>query len=455
MIIRFLAEFLFMKKYLASINSEFVLPAQTAIQSISWGNPTETISKIYRHFMTDSLYRNSIYLMLSTAVQAFFGFFFWTINARLFSPETVGLATTLISVASLISNFSLLGFNTGLVRYLSKSEAKNKTINSIFSLAIITTILMSIIYFFILRDVTPKLTFMSSNIFLSVSFIIFVTFFTLNTISDNIFIAYRSTKYVIVKNSIISILKVLSPLFLVGLGAYGIFTSVYLATAIAFLFGCIILVSKFNYIVKFIIDMKIIRNMTKLSFGNFIANYVGGLPTMLLPILITNRIDSKASAVFYIDMMIANLLFIIPMATTQSLLAEGSYNELEIKSHIKKAIFIISIILIPAVLMTVFFGNYILLVFGKTYSTEGIQLLRFLAIAGIFSAVGYITNALLNIAHRSNTLIVINTVSTVIILGLSYLLLPNGLFGVGLGFLIGQILVSLFQAIIVLKLLKI
>lgn len=44
--------------------------------------------------------------MLSTAVQAFFGFFFWVINARLFTTEEVGIATTLISVMALIGTFS-------------------------------------------------------------------------------------------------------------------------------------------------------------------------------------------------------------------------------------------------------------------------------------------------------------------------------------------------------------
>jgi O-antigen/teichoic acid export membrane protein len=60
---------------------------------------------------------------------------------------------------------------------------------------------------------------------------------------------------------------------------------------------------------------------------------------------------AKFSAFFYIYMMIASLLYMIPQTTSQSLFAEGSYNETELKVHLKKAIKIISIIIIPAIIV--------------------------------------------------------------------------------------------------------
>ncbi|GAH42108.1 unnamed protein product [marine sediment metagenome] len=56
----------------------------------------KTISKLYNYLPNDSLYRNSIYLMLSTRVMAVFGLFFWIINARLYSSEQVEIVATLI-----------------------------------------------------------------------------------------------------------------------------------------------------------------------------------------------------------------------------------------------------------------------------------------------------------------------------------------------------------------------
>lgn len=89
-------------------------------------------------------------------------------------------------------------------------------------------------------------------------------------------------------------------------------------------------------------------------------------------------------------MMIASLLYIIPMATSQSLLTEGSYSETELKVYLKKAIKIISLILIPAIIVTSLFGNYFLLAFGKECSDEEFILLKFSSISGIFISINAI-----------------------------------------------------------------
>lgn len=82
-----------------------------------------------------------------------------------------------------------------------------------------------------------------------------------------------------------------------------------IAMAIAFLVSLAFLILRFDYSIK---------------------------PIMDLPILITNSIGAKFLADFYLDMMIANLLYVIPMANFQSLFAEGSYSETELKVYLKK-----------------------------------------------------------------------------------------------------------------------
>src|SRR6185437_4704409 len=98
-----------MKKYLSMLASEIAIPA-SELGGFSLRFPELAIAKLYQHFTSDSLFRNSMYLMLSTAIQALFGFFFWIINARLFTATEVGLATTIISIGTLITSLSLLGF---------------------------------------------------------------------------------------------------------------------------------------------------------------------------------------------------------------------------------------------------------------------------------------------------------------------------------------------------------
>jgi len=413
----------------------------------------KTISKFYNYLANDSLYRNSIYLMLSTGVMAVFGFFFWIINARLYSAEQVGIGTTLISVITLISSFSLLGLGNSLIKYLPTSDKKNKKINTSFMLVGLTSIFISIFFLVFLKTFSPRLLFVRESIIFSLLFILFTVFFSLNIISENVFIAYRSSKFVLIKNTISSIVKLILPIFLVALGAYGIVVSMGIAMAVAFLVSLVFLILRFNYSPKPIIDRIVVKIMTKFSLGNYIAGFIGGLPAMVLPILITNSIGAKFSAYFYLDMMIANLLYIIPMATSQSLFAEGSYSERELKVQLKKAIKIISLILIPAILVTFLFGKYILLAFGKEYSSEGVIFLQILAISGIFLSINYIGNSIFYIKHRIKLVILVNLLGASIILSLSIMLIHQNLLGIGVGWMLGQGIISVIYLFFIKKLL--
>ncbi|GAJ18757.1 unnamed protein product, partial [marine sediment metagenome] len=137
----------------------------------------------------------------------------------------------------------------------------------------------------------------------------------------------------------------------------------------------------------------------------------------------------------------ASLLYIIPMATCQSLFAEGSHSEMELKVHLKKAIKIISIIIIPAIIVTFLFGNYILLTFGKEYSYEGFILLKLLSISGVFISIDTIGGTILKIKHKIKLLILLSLTCTTIILSLSVFFIKMNLFGivgVGIGWIVGQ-----------------
>jgi len=391
--------------------------------------------------------------MLSTGVMAVFGFFFWMINARLYSAEQVGIGTTLISIMALISSFSLLGLGNSLIKYLPTSDKKNEKINTSFMLVGLTSIFISIFFLVFLKTFSPRLLFVRESILFSLLFILFIVFSSLNIISENVFIAYRSSKFVLIKNTISSIVKLILPIFLVALGAYGIFMSIGIATAVAFLVSLIFLILRFNYLPKPMIHRIVVKKMTKFSLGNYIAGFIGGLPVMVLPILITNSIGARFSAYFYIDMMIASLLYIIPAATSQSLFAEGSYSERELKVHLNKAIKIISLLLTPAILVTFLFGKYILLVFGKEYSSEGVIFLQILAISGIFLSINYIGNSIFYIKHRIKLMILVNFIGASIILSLSIMLIHQNLLGIGVGWILGQGISSVIYLLFIKKLL--
>jgi O-antigen/teichoic acid export membrane protein len=403
------------------------------------------MKSIYDKIMGNSLYKNSIYLMLSTGVMAFFGFFFWIICARLFSAHDVGLATTIISIMSLIGSFSLLGLNSGLIRYLPGSTIKNNKINTCFTLVAIVTIIISSIFLIGLEKFSPNLLFIKESLLLSFGFIFFMIISSFNSIIESVFIAFRKAKFVLVKNTIFSLIKIALPFVFIGFGAFGIFSAYMSALLIGFGVVFLILIFKFDYKPKFILHDEVIKKIGRYSFGNYIAGFIGGLSLLLLPLIITNKISPETTAYYFMAMMIANLLFVIPEATTSSLFAEGSHDEKKLKKKTLNAIKIIAFLLIPVILAIVFFGQYVLLAFGKEYSTQGFTFLKIMALSGIFVSINSIFGIVFKVKKKIKQIIIINLIGAVAILGGSFMFIERGygLIGIGVAWIAGQIAMNL------------
>jgi O-antigen/teichoic acid export membrane protein len=161
--------------------------------------------------------------------------------------------------------------------------------------------------------------------------------------------------------------------------------------------------------------------------------------------MITNVISPTTTAYYFMAIQIANLLFVIPSATTNSLFAEGSHNEKGLNKQIRKSIRIISILLIPSIIVIILFGNYILLAFGSEYSNQGFNFLRIMALSGIFVGINSIFGGVLKVKKNVGRILWVNIIGMIIIIGGSFVLIRNdyGLMGVGIAYISGQIAMGL------------
>lgn len=406
-------------------------------------------NKIVKKFIGDSLYKNSIYLMLSSAISACLGFISWLIIARLFSAEDVGLATTMISAMGLIASLSMLGFNVGLVRFLPNSKKKNEKTNTAFTIVALTTIIVSSIFLLGLKTFSPELVFIKENLIMGIIFILFMIIYSLNSLIESIFIAFRNTKYILLKNSVFSVLKIVFPFLFIALGAFGIFSSYGSALFISVGIMFFVLARKFNYKPKFAFYDNVIKETGKYSFENYIAGFIGSASLFVLPLIITNIINPTTTAYYFMAMQIASLLYVIPTATTDSLFAEGSKNEKSLKTQVKKSLLIMSALLIPAIIIIVFFGNYILLAFGKEYSAQGFNFLKIMALSGIFVGIKFVFNSIFKVKKKILSIIIVEIIGVIIILGgsLMFIKMGLGLMGVGYAWIIGQAIISLIYGL--------
>lgn len=396
------------------------------------------IEKVYLHFKRDSLYRNSIYLMISNFTMAVFGFIFWIINARIYPSSDIGLATSLISITTLISTFSMVGLNSGLLRYLPNSKNKNEIINTVFSVSTLVAIVLSVVYIFSIPLFSPLLMTLRNDAIHAALFTLFAIFSTLNLLVDNVFISYRSSGNVLAKSILFSLLKLILPLLLFSLGAFGIFYSVSISLTVGFIAAVIILIYNFSYRIKPQIHKSVISEIATFSIGNYFINIIGSLPTLLMPTIITNSLGPRQAAYYYMPTMIASLLYIIPITVCQSLFTEGVYDKQQVNKLLKKATILILAIIVPFIVGIVFFGQYILLAFGKEYSSDGFGFLRLIILSGLFISFNTIFGTILKIENKLNKVILVSAIGSLTILVSSYMFVERGLTVLGMIWLLGN-----------------
>lgn len=400
----------------------------------------------------DLLYQNSFYMMASTALVSGSGFFFWLIVAHLYHDVEVGLATAVISVATFIMNLSILGLNYSIIRFLPKYLHRPKEKNQIISGSAVVisaaSALCAGIFLLFLPYFSPRLLFLREGAGAWL-FVFFTITISLDFFTEGIFLALRSGKYIFLKNVLVSVSKIALPVFFVGLGAVGIFSAWALAISSALVVSSYILTKQFSFRFSALFPKDKLLLMLGFSTINFVVGLLGIAPGLLLPVLITNTINPQTSAYFYVSFMIANLLYTIPYATTQSLFAEGSHDGKNFWPNVWKSLRFILSLLLPSIVVLVLIGKFILIFFGKSYSDEGVRFLQILAISGIPVSINYLGLTILNMHRRMKALLSINLVGTIIILSLSYLFRNYALTGIGFAWLIGHLAKNILYILVI------
>lgn len=400
--------------------------------------------KKLRHLYQDTLLQNSFYLMLTTGVMAVLGFAFWFVCARLFSPDEIGIATSLISAMSLISYAGLLGFNNTFVRILPTSSNKNGVINTGLLLSVGAAVVLASGYVLLLEFISPKLDIILDKPWYSIVFVVMVALATINLLTDSIFIAFRGARFnLLIDGGIMGVTKLFLPLAFVSLGSYGVFLASGSAASVALLASIIFLIVKFDYRPALSIHIQTLRNVFHYSFVNYIANLFNIAPTLILPLIVLNHLGAANAGFYYLSFTVANLLYAVVYSVSSSLFAEGSYGEVGLKKLFTRSAIIVSAIAVPSGLILALFGPAALSVFGKSYSDVASHALTILALAVPAVAAYTLGLVYLRITHRVYAVVTVNIIYMVTISGLALLWVNRGLSWIAIAWAVGNTVAAL------------
>jgi O-antigen/teichoic acid export membrane protein len=386
----------------------------------------------------DHLLNSSMYLSAASVVTALLGFVFWVISARLFSSDQVGFAASLIAAMALVNTLTLFGFDVGIIRFWN-SRTSRKLVGSCYLISGIAALFVAAGFalFYHINFEFFSGAYLILFVVLSAAWVIF-------NINDSVYIGLRKSEFVLVKQAVFSVLKLLLPWLFLGLGFFGIFGSYSVSALLSLLIVALIKPVPLSLG----IDIRLVRSVLRFSMYNYISNVFVRTRELVLPLLVIYLLGARSTAYFYLAFNVTLVFLLVPKAVSKALLAEASHQTKNIKASFRKAL-AVSLLFAAGVILFVFMaGKYVLMLYGAEYAQNSLQLLYVFAVVGVFATVNELYYALMRVQLRLNHLLIAQVMNALLTLGLAVFLLGYGLVGIGYAWLISEMVVMAYVLVV-------
>ena len=412
-------------------------------------SPWLLIRSLIHRLKSNSLLRNSIFIMGSTVITSAIGYIYWVVAARIYPAHDIGQASAFISAMTLTSIFANLGIGSALVQILPRREnghAWSLTLNICIAIGILTSLLGGIIVARALPYFSPQFAVASYHAIYTLIFIVGVALSTIATLLDQTFIAERASSNMAVRNAMFALFKLPLMVLLVQIGSLGIFSSWILALGATVILAGLVLVPRLKR--GYCLAVRGMRSEIRPMFSSFVGHHfinIGGiLPLYLLPVFVAVRLSVTDNAYFYTTWMTGSIFFMVSPSVATALFSEGSHEASDILRKAQDSIVIISKLLGPILLVFLLGGRYILSLFGPNYPQHGVMLLMLLILSAVPDAITNIYVSLLRVQRRLHLAALLNLGMATFTLALAWILLPKlGIAGAGWAWLIAQLLGSI------------
>jgi O-antigen/teichoic acid export membrane protein len=399
-----------------------------------------------RRLRIDSLLRNSIYVMSSTAVTATSGYLYWMMATHIYHPADVGLASALVATVMLASTVASLGTVPTLIQVLPRRETGypwSLTLNAVLIAGTVASLLTGGIAAVLLPQLSPRFTITGHQIGYAISLVVGVPLMTLVGLLDAAFVAERAAGSALAQTVVFGVLRIpflVLPLLLGQTGALVICASWSLAAG-AGVVGGALLVPRLGRSYRLAIRGigRQLRSILSSLAGQQLISLGALAPMYLLPVIVTARLSPTENAYFYTTWQVGSIFFVVSSSVGVSLFAEGSYEPSSVVPKARDSALIIGVLLVPAMLFALLGGHLILSTFGPAYALNGYALLAILIASAVPDAITNVYIAVLRVQRRLRRAAMLNLSMAALTLILAWILLPRlGIAGGGWAWLIAQ-----------------
>lgn len=410
-------------------------------------------AEIVSHLRTP-LYRNGYALILSSLTTSGLGVVYWILASHFYSTEVVGLNSATISAMVFLTSVAQLNMGSALTRFLPRAgRSTSAYVRYSYLVCVAIAAIVSAAFIFGIRLWSPQLSFLGQNPLVAVLFIGASMAWCVFVLQDSVLTGLQQAVWIPVENAAFAAAKiVLLVAFAAILPQLGIFASWTVPMALALVPVNIFL---FRYLMpkhEKATAPKAIPIVPK-QIARYVAmDYLGSLfylaSSTLLPIIVTHELGATANAYFYLAWLVANTLQLVTMNMAMSLTVEGAANEEKLGVYTYRVLKHIARLLVPMLIVILIGADLILKAFGNDYAAAGATLLRLVALASVPGTISIVYLGVVRVQRRMGELVMVQAALCVLVLGLSYFLLPvYGITGVGIAWLTAQSIVAAFLVV--------
>jgi O-antigen/teichoic acid export membrane protein len=405
--------------------------------------------KVAKHFASRfgsiALISNAIFLIANTVINSALGFLFWLLAARIYTPAEVGLGSALITSVTLLAAIADLGLGTTTIQFAAKmGKERAGFINAALGIIGLSSLLIAIIFALSTQHWSPNLAVILSSRIVFTAFVSTTIAFSVSQYLDRVFIAFEVTHFVFIRNIIagagrVALLIMLGPYW----GSKGMLAAVGIAAISTLLLSLLIFVPKHisEYRVWTLFSWNLLKEKIGFTLGSHIATLLWNTPTLVYPLLIVAIRSPEENAQFYLSWMIANLLYIIPTSVFTSLIARVANTACLKTANFRKTMWLTMLGLIVPALVLIAIAPRLLGFFGGVYGRDDRWLFGLLILCVFPYTVNTTYSVYLRVHQQTGRVICYSTLISMVSLLLSAVLGAHyALIGIGLGWLLGQLI---------------
>lgn len=405
------------------------------VKRINWASMKKVLNG------EDSLLVNSFFLFAILMFSSGFGFLVWLTASRLYLPDDVGLATTVISTSQLFTGLASLGLGMGLIKFLPVAENPARMINTALLFTLGLSILVSLVYVLGVPLWSPSLAALNSREGFLFAFLLCAPIFGANSLMQMVFQALRQSKYGFWMVVITNLLRLLLTVLLASWGAIGIIAAMLIGMTLSVLTGVLVFLPRVQPAYRFGAAWHIptLKQLIPFSIGVHLALQVYQVPLLITPLLVMERLGPAYSANAYIAWMLGSLIASAGQAIAGSAFAEGSHDAEGFGKVFTRSLRLSFWITCALAVLLGLGAPWVLLIFGKSYQYAA-PLLVWMVLAAPFASLNRVSFSRMQVEQDIKQLIVLSMLSSVVFLLLFFLMVDQWeLKTVGIAWLISQI----------------